>query len=171
MPDQIWCGSAAAMKEAVTQISDPRRIKGVAVTGMGNGRTAHRRGRPLALPMISWHCPPPNRKYEWWVNKVGAEKTFSIGGNTLWRFSTALRLLWMAEHEPEVLKRTHKWLADRGLPQLYALRQGGDRLHDGLLHLLFDQRKLDWSEEILALSDIDRRLLCDAYPSGTPLAR
>jgi xylulokinase len=35
--------------------------------------------------------------------------------------------------------------------------------------LLFDQRKLDWSEELLELSGIDRRLMCDAYPSGTLL--
>ena len=35
--------------------------------------------------------------------------------------------------------------------------------------LLFDQRKLNWSDEMLALSGIDRRLLCDAFPSGTVL--
>ena len=60
--------------------------------------------------MISWHCPRTQPQFDWWVNNIGAEKTFSIGGNTLWRFTTALRLLWMAEHEPEILKRTHKWL-------------------------------------------------------------
>ena len=31
-----------------------------------------------------------------------------LGSTTL----TALRLLWMAEYEPEVLKNTHKWLLD-----------------------------------------------------------
>ena len=35
--------------------------------------------------------------------------------------------------------------------------------------LLFDQHKRDWSEEILSKTGIKRRLLCDAYPSGTPL--
>jgi xylulokinase len=35
--------------------------------------------------------------------------------------------------------------------------------------LLFDQRKRDWSEEILSQAGIERRLLCDAFPSGTPL--
>ncbi len=33
--------------------------------------------------------------------------------------------------------------------------------------LLFDQCNLNWSDEMLALSGIDRRLLCDAFPSGT----
>jgi len=35
--------------------------------------------------------------------------------------------------------------------------------------LLFDQRKRAWSDEILAQAGIERRLLCDAYPSGTLL--
>jgi xylulokinase len=35
--------------------------------------------------------------------------------------------------------------------------------------LLFDQCKLDWSKDILNRSGIERRLLCDPYPSGTLL--
>jgi xylulokinase len=37
--------------------------------------------------------------------------------------------------------------------------------------LLFDQRKRAYSEELLKLSGIDRRLLCDPRPSGTPLGK
>ena len=35
--------------------------------------------------------------------------------------------------------------------------------------MLFDQRTRSWSEEMLRLSGIDGRLLCDVFPSGTPL--
>jgi xylulokinase len=35
--------------------------------------------------------------------------------------------------------------------------------------LLFDQRTRDWSDDILAQSGIEPRLLCEAYPSGTLL--
>ena len=35
--------------------------------------------------------------------------------------------------------------------------------------LLFDQRRQTWSDELLAVSGIDRRLLCEALPSGTVL--
>jgi sugar (pentulose or hexulose) kinase len=34
-PEQIWGGTAAAMKEAVAKLVNPRYIKAVAVTGMG----------------------------------------------------------------------------------------------------------------------------------------
>jgi len=166
-PEQIWGGSAAAMKEAVAQIADPRKIKGVAVTGMGmDGLPIDEDGAWL-YPMISWHCPRTQPQFDWWVNKVGAERTFSIGGNTLWRFSTALRLLWMAEHEPEILKRTYKWLLIEDFLNYMLCGKAATDYTMASCTLLFDQRKLDWSEEMLALSGIDRRLLCDAHPSGT----
>jgi xylulokinase len=37
--------------------------------------------------------------------------------------------------------------------------------------LLFDQRTRTWSDELLQISGIDRRLLCDPQPSGTRLGQ
>jgi xylulokinase len=168
-PEQIWGGSAAALKEAIAAIDDPRKIRAVAVTGMGmDGLPIDERGNWL-YPLISWHCPRTQPQFEWWVDNIGAEKTFSVGGNTLWRFSTALRLLWMAEHEPEILKRTHKWLLIEDFVNYMLCGVAATDYTMASCTLLFDQRKLDWSDEMLALSGIDRRLLCDAFPSGTVL--
>lgn len=35
--------------------------------------------------------------------------------------------------------------------------------------LLFDQKQLNWSADLLRLSGIDGRLMCDPLPSGTPI--
>ena len=168
-PEQIWGGTAAAIHDAVSQLDDPTRIKAVAVTGMGmDGVPVDEHGQWL-YPFISWHDPRTAPQLSWWEQHIGAEKTFSIGGNTLWRFNTALRLLWMAEHEPEILRRTHKWLLiEDFLNFMLCGRQATDYTMASCT-LFFDQRRLDWSDEILALSGIERRLLCDAFPSGTPL--
>jgi xylulokinase len=168
-PDQIWGGSAAAMKEAVSQISDPHLVKGVAVTGMGmDGVPVDEAGRWL-YPFISWHCPRTQPQFDWWVEHIGAEKTFSLGGNTLWRFSTALRLLWMAEHEPQILKNTYKWLLIEDFVNTMLCGKMATDYTMASCTLMFDQRKLDWSDEILGLAGIDKRLLTPAYPSGTRL--
>jgi xylulokinase len=170
-PEQIWGGAAAALREALAGLDNPAAIRGVAVTGMGmDGVPIDREGRWL-YPVISWHCPRTQPQFDWWVNHVGAERTFAIGGNVLWRFSTALRLLWMAEHEPAILERTDKWLL---IEDFVNFMLCGERATDFTMAsctLLFDQRKLDWSDELVAASGIDRRLLCPAYPSGTPLGR
>ncbi len=168
-PDQIWGGAAAAMKEAVARLDEPHRIKGVAVTGMGmDGVPIDEQGSCL-YPFISWHDPRTEPQLRWWERTIGAEKTFGVGGNTLWRFSTALRLLWMAEHEPDILAHTDKWLL---IEDFLNFKLCGCRATDYSMAsctLLFDQRKRDWSEEILSQAGIDRNLLCEAHPSGTPL--
>lgn len=168
-PEQIWGGTAAAMKEAVAMLDDPRHIKAVAVTGMGmDGVPIDEQGNWL-YPFISWHDPRTEPQLRWWEEHIGGEKTFSIGGNTLWRFNTALRLLWMAEHEPGILDRTDKWLLIEDFLNFMLCGRRATDYTMASCTLLFDQHKRDWSEEIIAQSGIDRRLLCDAYPSGTVL--
>lgn len=168
-PEQIWGGTAAAIKEAMSHLDAPRHVKGVAVTGMGmDGLPVDESGNWL-YPFISWHDPRTAPQHDWWQEHIGAEKTFSIGGNTLWRFSTALRLLWMAEHEPDILSRTDKWLLIEDFLNFMLCGRKATDYTMASCTLLFDQHKLDWSAETLALAHIDRRLLCDAYPSGTLL--
>jgi len=168
-PAQIWGGTAAAMKEAVACLHDPRDIKAVAVTGMGmDGGPVDRHGESL-YPFISWHDPRTQPQLEWWENHIGAEWNFRVGGNTLWRFSTALRLLWMAEHEPEILARTDKWLLIEDFVNFKLCGRLATDYTMASCTLLFDQLKRDWSQEILEQAGIDRRLLCDAHPSGTLL--
>lgn len=168
-PEQIWGGAAAAMKDAVAQIDDPRNIKGVAVTGMGmDGLPVDEQGNWL-YPFISWHDPRTEPQLQWWQSHIGAQVTFGTGGNTLWPFSTALRLLWMAEHEPEILARTDKWLLIEDFLNFMLCGQRATDYSMASCTLLFDQRTRDWSDDILSRSGIKRRLMCDAYPSGTLL--
>jgi xylulokinase len=75
----------------------------------------------------------------------------------------------MAEHEPEILARTDKWLLIEDFLNFMLCGRRATDYTMASCTLLFDQRKRDWSEEILSQTGIDRRLLCDAYPSGTPL--
>jgi xylulokinase len=168
-PEQIWGGTAEAMKEAVAKLGDASQIKGVAVTGMGMDGVPVDAGGNWLYPFISWHDPRTAPQLEWWIANIGAERTFSIGGNTLWRFNTALRLLWMAEHEPEILARTEKWLLIEDFLNFMLCGRHATDYSMASCTLLFDQRKLDWSDEILELSGIDGHLMCDAYPSATPL--
>ena len=168
-PEQIWGGTAAAVKEAVSRIKDPRQIKAVAVTGMGmDGVPIDEKGSWL-YPFISWHDPRTEPQMRWWESHIGAERTFCTGGNTLWRFNTALRLLWMAEHEPGILARTDKWLLIEDFLNFMLCGRRATDYTMASCTLLFDQRKRNWADEILAKSGIERRLLCEALPSGTIL--
>ncbi len=168
-PEQVWSGTAAAIEDAVSQLDDPGDISAVAVTGMGmDGVPVDENGKWL-YPFISWHDPRTGPQHEWWLENIGADKTFSIGGNPVWPINSALRILWMAQHEPEILKRTDKWLLiEDFLNYMLCGRQVTDYSMASCT-MLFDQRKLDWSDELLKASGIDRHLMPEVQPSATPL--
>lgn len=168
-PEHIWGDTADAIRDAVGQLDDPRDLKAVAVTGMGmDGVPVDGDGQWL-YPFISWHDPRTAPQLQWWKDNITAAKVFSIGGNPLWVINSALRILWMAENEPEILARTDKWLLiEDFLNFMISGRQVTDYSMASTT-LLFDQRTRTWSDEMLEASGIDRRLLCEVLPSSTPL--
>jgi xylulokinase len=75
----------------------------------------------------------------------------------------------MAEHEPDILARTDKWLLIEDFLNFMLCGRWATDYTMASCTLLFDQKRCDWSEELLAGAGIDRRLMCDAHPSGTYL--
>jgi xylulokinase len=170
-PEQIWGGVAESLREAVSQLDDPAQIRGVAVTGMGmDGVPLDEQGRWL-YPLISWHCPRTEPQHKWWLEHVGAERQFAVGGNQIWVFNTVLRILWMMENEPQILARTHKWVLIEDFVNFMLCGMLATDYSMASTTLLFDQRRQAWSDELVATSGIRRDLLCDPHPSGTVLGQ
>ena len=168
-PAQIWGGAAAAVRDSAAKLDDPGQIAAVAVTGMGMDGVPVDESGTWLYPFISWLCPRTEPQRQWWERTIGTEKTFSIGGNNLWAFSTALRLLWMAEHEPEILRRTRKWLLIEDFLNFMLCGRYATDYSMASCTLLFDQKTRRWSKEMLGLAGIDGSLLCEPAPSGTVL--
>lgn len=168
-PEAIWADTAAAVREAVAGLDDPRRIRGLAVTGMGmDGLPVDAGGRWL-YPMISWHDSRTLPQLDWWKEHVGVERTFAIGGNPVWPINTALRIRWLADHEPALLERAEKWLLIEDFLNLMLCGRMATDYSMASCTMLFDQRRRAWSDELIEASGIPRRLLPDVLPSGTPL--
>jgi xylulokinase len=166
-PEQIWGGTAGAIREAMGTLPAGAKIRAVAVTGMGmDGLPMDEKGKWL-YPLISWHDSRTVPQMEWWLKNVGAEKQFEIGGNPLWPINSALRMLWIAEHEPEIWKRTRKWLLIEDFVNFMLCGRYVTDYSMASCTLLFDQRRLKYSDELCALSGIDKELLCEALPGGT----
>jgi xylulokinase len=170
-PAQIWDGSSAAIKEAVSQIDDPAQIKGVAVTGMGmDGVPVDERGNHL-YPFISWHDPRTASQAEWWVNNIGEEKTFAITGFPCWPITAAMRILWMNENEPEVMARADKWLLIEDFINQKLCGAVATDYSMASCMLLMDQKERKWSDELIKASGIDKSLLPNPMQSGTVLGK
>jgi len=167
-PDQIWNGVAQSVKQVATRV-DAGRIKGVAVTGLGmDGVPLDQDGNWL-YPFICWHCPRTIPQQEWWIEHIGAEKQFKVGGDQIWTFNTALRLLWMQANEPAILERTHKWVLIEDFVNYQLCGEFATDYSMASTTLLFDVKNRSWSGEMIERSGIDARLLCQPHPAGTVL--
>jgi len=168
-PEQIWGGTAEALREAVGKLDDARKVRAVAVTGMGMD------GVPIApdgawlYPFISWLDPRTAPQLEWWTKHVGIDKTFGIGGNPVWAINSALRILWMKEHEPKILARADKWLLIEDFLNFMLCGRRATDYSMASCTMLFDQRTLSWSDKMLKVSGVSRSLMPDAFPAGTVL--
>ncbi len=168
LPEQIWGGAAAAIRDAVSQLDSSSDIKAVAVTGMGmDGVPMDADGKWL-YPFISWHDARTEPQLEWWKQHVGMDK-YAINGNPVWSMNSAMRILWIAENEPDILRCTHKWLLIEDFLNYLLCGAWATDCSMASCYLLLDQRTRQWSDELLDLSGIDRTLLPDVRPSGTRL--
>jgi len=171
LPEEVWGSTAAAIKEAVGQLDSPSDVKAVAVTGMGmDGVPMDAEGNWL-YPFISWHCPRTVPQQQWWLENIGAEKQFAIAGNQVWAINSALRILWMREHHPDILEKTNKWLLIEDFLNYMLCGEIATDYSMASNTMLFDQRTRDYSDELLSLSGIDRGILADPHPSATVLGK
>lgn len=103
--------------------------------------------------------------------EVGKERFHRITGKPLSVTVSLPKLMWLHDHEPEVLERAHKVLDVHGflvyrLSGLYRTSSGSaDPL--GLL----DIQAMDWSDELVTLAGLSRDQLCEIVPVGREIGR
>ncbi|MDR1959816.1 MAG: hypothetical protein LBQ54_12365 [Planctomycetaceae bacterium] len=166
-PAEIWTETAAACRDAMRLLDGSRgSIRGIAVTGMGmDGLPMSEEGKPL-YPLISWHDPRTQPQYDRWLQDITAEKTYRIGGNPVWAINSALRMLWVKENEPDLFRRTFRWLLIEDYMNHCLTGRFATDYSMASCTMLFDQKHQRWSEEMCRLAGIPRDILPEALPSS-----
>jgi len=168
-PENIWGGTASAIRDVVTEIGDSGQIAAIAVTGMGmDGLPIGKDGEWL-YPFISWHDNRTFPQHQWWVENLGAEKIYEICGHAALLINTINRLMWMQAHEPDILARTDTWLLIEDFLNFMLCGVKASDYSMAATTQVLDSKQLTWSDELIALSGVDKRLFPPLYPSGTVL--
>lgn len=166
-PDHIWDGISSAIRDAVSQLGSGDSIAAAAVTGLGaDAVPLDEHGEPL-YPFINWICTRTTPQYERWLENVGLEKTFDITGWQPFIWSTVLRFMWLNENEPELGRRVRKWLIVEDFVNYKLTGKYSTDYTDASPTLLFDQRSLDWSDELLKTAGLDKDLFPTPQASGS----
>ena len=168
-PDEIWSAVKDSISCAIKNIDFREDIKGVSVTGFGmDGVPIDKKGKFL-YPFISWHCPRTEKQSQDWSKKIGPEVIFSITGKQVMPIDTVYRILWIKENFPEILDKTYKWLLIEDYINYMLSGAIATDYSMASCTSLFDQKKREWSTELVKKASFDISILPPVLPSGTIL--
>lgn len=159
-------------------VSDLPPVERSAVRAMGLSGQMH------GATLLDRHHEPLRPAILWCDGRSGAEclelerrepRSRSITGNLMLPGFTAPKLLWVARHEPEIFARTALVLLPKDYVRLRLTGAAVSDLSDASGTGWLDVGKRDWSEALLAASDLTRAqmpsLVEGNAPSGELTAR
>ena len=167
-PDLIIGLAMEASKEAV--MKENIDSKEIASLGISSQRCCtifvDKYVKPVR-PMISWQDSRSSKEIEDILEKISEQEFYKITGfplSTTWMLS---KILWFRKNEPKKFKDIFKilQLQDYALIKFGAMGFYND-ISDAGFSGIWDTNNFKWSEKILNLFEIDKKLLPEVKPSG-----
>jgi xylulokinase len=162
----VWSETKSAIREVAARTSgDP--IRAVAVSSLGEAVVAVSKDRRILAPSMLSFDVRGESHLEGLERAMEAEELYQINGNTWGNHYGLTKLLWIKEHRPALYEQTDKFLL---WSSFVATMLGAEPVVDHTLAnrtLLFDLAAQDWSEDLLALTGLEREKLPTTAPSGT----
>ena len=155
-PEDWWRATCQAVREALAKV--PRaseRVLGLAVSSQAPTLLPlDRSGRPLRPAMI-WIDRRAESEAARLTELLGADEIHRITGNRPDAFYVAARLLWLRNHEPEVLRRTSQFVQVNGFVN-YRLtgRLAMDPAHAVLLQMR-NYATGEWSQPLCSACGVE----------------
>jgi xylulokinase len=157
----------ASLREVIASLPAGSQVTGVATTSYGEAGV-HLDAAGVALRnSISWQDQRSAGQVARLVNHIGAEHLDAVVGHApdpTWGIGP---IMWVAGHEPEVMARTACWLP---IADLVTFWLSGNSVTSPSLAsrlMVLDQKRVDWSDEVLAGAGIDRGILPELLESGS----
>jgi xylulokinase len=163
---EVWAKVRRTIGQVVSRCaSDP--VKALAVSSLGEATVPVTHDRQVLGPSILNFDVRGEEYLAGLSAALDDERLYRINGNTLGNHYGLTKLKWIKEHRPDLYERAHKFLL---WGSFVSFMLGAEPVVDYSLAnrtLLFDIDREAWSEELLALTGLDRAKLPDTAPSGT----
>jgi|CZCA01.1.fsa_nt_gi xylulokinase len=179
-PEAMWTTVTDATRSALTALSQgvslenrvrDSEIVGVAVASVGeSGVPLDCQGQAL-YPIIPWFDTRTFQQAQWWAREIGRERTAQITGLSVKSIYSAQKILWLLQEVNGLSDAIDTWLP---VSSLISFKLTGERSIDysqASRTMLFDQANLTWSQDLLDIAGIPRRILPEPVPSGTFIGR
>jgi xylulokinase len=163
--EEWWTAAQAAVRE-VTSSNPGVDVKAIGLCGqMHGGVLIDAKGAPVS-PAIIWADQRTTAEVELMKATFGAEALANIVGTLPATGFMGPILLWLKQHQPEVLERAAAFLLPKDYTRLKLTGTVGTDASDASATALFDVRKRDWSQAVVSKLDLPSHLLPKVSESG-----
>ncbi|MBM3494978.1 MAG: hypothetical protein FJX72_11770, partial [Armatimonadetes bacterium] len=162
----VWAKVRAVIAEVAQQATDDP-IGALCVSSMGEAMTPVSADRRILGGSILCSDTRGSEYADMLRERLGPERFYAINPNVLTAAYSMPKLAWLRDHEPALYRSAHKFLLWGDLVGFLLGAEPVTSYSHANRTLLFDIHAERWSEELLALSGIERAILPDTAPSGT----
>lgn len=165
----VWDAVASSIRDVNRGLTDP--VVALAVSSQGEAVTpVGPDGAVLAGSPVTFDTRAVDQAARL-EQAMGRDRLARITGQPPHPMFTIAKLMWWAEHEPELLAKTARFLC---FGDFIASRLGAEPAIDYSMAartMAFDIHGRHWSDEILAAAGIPVEKLPPAVPAGSPIGR
>jgi xylulokinase len=161
-PQALWEAVAGCIHEAASG----QPVAGLAISSMAEAGVLMDASGQALSPIIAWYDRRSEPQAAWIEQKIPVDVLYNITGQRASPSFGLTKLLWIRDTLPQVFKRGALWLP---VPSYILWRLTGKAVVDYTIAartLLFDQRTLNWSSDLLDAFDLPPSLFPPAAPSG-----
>jgi xylulokinase len=162
---------AALLREASAQGIGAEAIEAIGLSGQMHGATLLGARDEVLRPAILWNDGRSQAQCAELERRVPDSR--AITGNLMMPGFTAPKLLWVAQHEPQVFERVRKVLLPKDWLRLQLTGEYASDLSDAAGTLWLDVGRRDWSDTLLSATGLMRAHMPSLHegPSVTGVLR
>jgi xylulokinase len=122
-------------------------------------------GKPLHNALV-WQDRRTTAQCEQIRQKLGIEKVYNTTGLTTDPYFSSSKIMWIKENKPEIYQNAHKFLLVADYILFKLTGKFATDYSNASRTMLFDIRKLKWSDEMASGMGLDIDKMPEAVPSG-----
>ncbi len=164
-PDDWWDAIVKTVRYVVSQHSDIQ-IVGIGVDGQMHGTVMIDESGKWVHPAIIWADTRTVGQVQWLTEQIQSEpgQYSDVSGLPAAGFMAGT-LMWLREHQPDILDKTYKVLLPKDAIRYKLTGTIGTDLSDASATWLMDVTKGEWSSKLLDLCLVDPRLMPTIHQS------
>jgi xylulokinase len=164
-PSDWWAATVQAVRSVIAT-APVGEIAAIGLSGQMHGVVLlDAEHRPLT-PAVIWPDGRSGRQVQEITQMVGAEQLYAITGSPLSTGFLAATVRWFQQEMPKVWQRVAMLLLPKDYLRWRLTGEFATDPSDAAGALLLDERRRDWSDDLLAALQIGRRLLPRVQPAA-----